>query len=260
MYEPCMVIDIIADAARNCNPHFEMFSREDEKGFAIPGKICYNIPERERNEVENVAQKISNSVLKRLPVYLSYLKSLPEDAPENISATTLAAALNMGEVQVRKDLALVSDGGRPKIGYQRLGLVEDIEQFLGYDNTNDAVLIGAGKLGRALLGYSGFSEYGLNIVAAFDSDASVAGTDASGKPVLPLSALEDLCSRRKILIGIPDGPAAAAQGVCDLLIRNGIKAIWNFAPTHLDVPPQILVQNETWRPRSPFSPSIFPRR
>ena len=145
-----------------------------------------------------MAQKISNSVLKRLPVYLSYLKSLPEDAPENISATTLAAALNMGEVQVRKDLALVSDGGRPKIGYQRLGLVEDIEQFLGYDNTNDAVLIGAGKLGRALLGYSGFSEYGLNIVAAFDSDASVAGTDASGKPVLPLSALEDLCSRRKI--------------------------------------------------------------
>ena len=133
-----------------------MFSREDEKGFAILGKICYNIPVHERNEVENVAQKISNSVLKRLPVYLSYLKSLPEDAPENISATTLAAALNMGEVQVRKDLALVSDGGRPKIGYQRLGLVEDIEQFLGYDNTNDAVLIGAGKLGRALLGYSGF--------------------------------------------------------------------------------------------------------
>ena len=84
-----------------------MFSRKDEKGFAIPGKICYNIPVHERNEVENVAQKISNSVLKRLPVYLSYLKSLPEDAPENISATTLAAALNMGEVQVRKDLALV---------------------------------------------------------------------------------------------------------------------------------------------------------
>ena len=132
-----------------------------------------------------MAQKISNSVLKRLPVYLSYLKSLPEDAPENISATTLAAALNMGEVQVRKDLALVSDGGRPKIGYQRLGLVEDIEQFLGYDNTNDAVLIGAGKLGRALLGYSGFSEYGLNIVAVLTPTPPSPGRDASGKPVLP---------------------------------------------------------------------------
>ena len=189
-------------------------------------------------------KEISRATLKRLPTYLAYLKAMPDSSGVNISATALAAGLHMGEVQVRKDLALVSSGGRPKIGYNRAALIADIEQFLGYGNTNDAVLIGAGKLGRALLGYSGFAEYGLNIVAAFDSDASVAGTDASGKPVLPLSALEDLCSRRKILIGILTVPAAAAQGVCDLLIRNGIKAIWNFAPTHLDVPPQILVQNE----------------
>ena len=105
-----------------------------------------------------MADSVSKSVLKRLPVYLTYLRSLGDDAPENISATVLASALNMGEVQVRKDLALVSDGGRPKVGYRRRALAEDIERFLGYDNTNDAVLIGAGKLGRALLGYSGFSE------------------------------------------------------------------------------------------------------
>ena len=191
-----------------------------------------------------MAQKISNSVLKRLPVYLSYLKSLPEDAPENISATTLAAALNMGEVQVRKDLALVSDGGRPKIGYQRLGLVEDIEQFLGYDNTNDAVLIGAGKLGRALLGYSGFSEYGLNIVAAFDENDAIIGTSKSGKPIMHLSRLVEICRREQIKIGIITVPAEQAQGVCDLLISNGILAIWNFAPKHLNVPDHILVQNE----------------
>ena len=183
-------------------------------------------------------------MLKRLPVYLSYLKSLPEDAPENISATTLAAALNMGEVQVRATSRWSRTAAAPRSAISALVWSRISSSSLRYDNTNDAVLIGAGKLGRALLGYSGFSEYGLNIVAAFDSDASVAGTDASGKPVLPLSALEDLCSRRKILIGILTVPAAAAQGVCDLLIRNGIKAIWNFAPTHLDVPPQILVQNE----------------
>ena len=128
-------------------------------------------------------KEISKATLKRLPTYLAYLKSLPEGSSVNISATALAAGLHMGEVQVRKDLALVSSGGRPKIGYNRAALIADIEQFLGYGNTNDAVLIGAGKLGRALLGYSGFAEYGLNIVAAFDSDASVAGTDASGKPV-----------------------------------------------------------------------------
>ena len=135
-------------------------------------------------------QKISNSVLKRLPVYLAYLKALPTDAPENISATTLAAALSMGEVQVRKDLALVSDGGRPKVGYQLVGQAE------------------------------------------------------GAKPILPLSELETMCSKQKIYIGIITVPAAHAQEVCNLLISNGIKAIWNFAPVHLDVPQGILVQNE----------------
>ena len=113
-------------------------------------------------------KKISKAVLKRLPGYLAYLKNMPEGSSPNISATALANALDMGEVQVRKDLAMVSDGGRPKIGYQREALIDDIEQFLGYDNTTDAVLIGAGKLGQALMGYKGFDEYGLNILAAFD--------------------------------------------------------------------------------------------
>ena len=100
---------------------------------------------------------ISKSVLKRLPGYLAYLKNMPEGSPANISATALANALGMGEVQVRKDLAMVSDGGRPKVGYLRESLIDDIEQFLGYDNTTDAVLIGAGKLGLALMGYKGFN-------------------------------------------------------------------------------------------------------
>lgn len=191
-----------------------------------------------------MTQKISNSVLKRLPVYLAYLKELPPDGPENISATTLATALNMGEVQVRKDLAMVSDGGRPKVGYPRERLIGDIQQFLGYDNTNEAVLIGAGKLGRALLGYSGFSEYGLNIIAAFDANEAMEGTVESGKPILSLRKLPEVCQEHQVLMGIITVPSANAQTVCDLLIENGIQAIWNFAPTHLDVPEGILVQNE----------------
>ena len=94
-------------------------------------------------------KEISRATLKRLPTYLAYLKAMPDSSGVNISATALAAGLHMGEVQVRKDLALVSSGGRPKIGYNRAALIADIEQFLGYGNTNDAVLIGAGKLGRA---------------------------------------------------------------------------------------------------------------
>lgn len=189
-------------------------------------------------------KEISKAVLKRLPGYLTYLKSLPKDGSAYISATALAAALNMGEVQVRKDLAMVSDGGRPKVGYQRERLVGDIEQFLGYNNTTDAVLIGAGKLGRALLGYNGFAEYGLNIVAAFDSREDLDGATESGKPILHISKLAEFCREHMILMGIITVPAAQAQQVCDLLIENGIKAVWSFASAHLDVPAGILVQYE----------------
>ena len=188
-------------------------------------------------------KKISKSVLKRLPGYLAYLKSMPQDSPTHISATALANALGMGEVQVRKDLAMVSDGGRPKIGYQREALIDDIEQFLGYDNTTDAVLIGAGKLGLALMGYKGFQEYGLNILAAFDRNPKLEKTD-EGKPVYHIDKLESFCRSNKVLMGIITVPGEGAQEVCDKLIACGIKAVWSFAPTHLEVPPHILVQYE----------------
>ena len=188
-------------------------------------------------------KEISKAVLKRLPGYLSYLKSLPENASPYISATALAAALGKGEVQVRKDLAIVSNGGRPKIGYLRESLIEDISQFLGYDNTTDAILVGAGKLGQALLGYGGFAAYGLNILAAFD----VQPGDGNGKdsgPVYPMEKMEGFCRTNKVLMGIITVPAEHAQSVCDQMIKSGIKAIWNFAPVHLDVPQGILVQNQ----------------
>ena len=197
-----------------------------------------------RSDTQHMEKEISRATLKRLPTYLSYLKALPSEASANISATALAAGLHMGEVQVRKDLVLVSDGGRPKIGYNREHLIADIENFLGYGNSNDAVLIGAGKLGRALLGYGGFAEYGLNIVAAFDANDTLIGTTNGGKPIMHLSRLGEVCQRYKIKIGIITVPAEYAQGVCDLLIENGILAIWNFAPKHLNVPDGILVQNE----------------
>ena len=188
-------------------------------------------------------KEISKSVLKRLPGYLSYLKSIPHGSVSHISATALANALGMGEVQVRKDLALVSSGGRPKIGYPLETLIDDIEQFLGYDNTTDAVLIGAGKLGQALLGYSGFATYGLNILAAFDiAPPSEPGEDK--KPIYHISELASFCRTHKVLMGIITVPGEHAQEVCDQLIACGIKAIWTFAPTHLDVPPHILVQYE----------------
>ena len=186
--------------------------------------------------------KVSKAVLKRLPGYLAYLKSLPDSAPANISATALANALDMGEVQVRKDLAIVSDGGRPKVGYQREALIDDIEQFLGYDNTTDAVLIGAGKLGLALMAYSGFEAYGLNIQAAFDVAPSMEKTE-DGQPIYPITKLEHYCKLHKVLMGIITVPASAAQEVANMLIAGGVKAIWNFAHIDLDAPEDVIVEN-----------------
>ena len=188
-------------------------------------------------------KKISKSVLKRLPGYHAYLKSVQNSDSPYISATAIANALNMGEVQVRKDLAMVSDGGRPKVGYIREHLIEDIEQFLGYDNTTDAILVGAGRLGQALLGYSGFEEYGLNILAAFDIRPDTKSKD-SGKPILPLDQMVPFCREHKILMGIITVPTEFAQEACDRMIQAGIKAIWTFAPTHLDVPDHVMVHNE----------------
>ena len=190
-----------------------------------------------------VRKEVSKAVLKRLPGYLAYLKTIQDDSAPYISATALANALGMGEVQVRKDLAMVSDGGRPKIGYLREHLINDIEQFLGYDNTTDAVLIGAGKLGQALMGYKGFEEYGLNILAAFDHNLAKENPNAK-HPIYHMDKLESFCRTNKVLMGIITVPGEHAQEVCDKLIACGIKAVWTFAPGHLEVPSNILVQYE----------------
>ncbi|PWL50859.1 MAG: redox-sensing transcriptional repressor Rex [Clostridiales bacterium] len=189
-------------------------------------------------------QPISKQALQRLPVYLNYLKSLPDNDPVNISATAIAEALHLHDVQVRKDLAIVSTGGRPKIGYVTKDLIADLQRYLGYDNVENAVVVGAGNLGRALLSYDGFGAYGLNIVAAFDCDEALAGQTIRGKEIFSVAKLEDLCERLKIRIGIITAPAGAAQQLCDRLIRGGVLAIWNFAPVHLNVPEGVLVQNE----------------
>jgi redox-sensing transcriptional repressor len=188
---------------------------------------------------------ISKQTLQRLPLYLSYLKTLGfEYGSENISATTIANALRLNQVQVRKDLASISSSGKPKIGYNIQTLIVEIESFLGYDNINEAVIVGAGRLGTALLTFQGFKEYGLDILAAFDSNPEKLGMTDCNKPILPVEELKEMCLKFNIRIGIITTPAKCAQQVCDLLVESGIQAIWNFAPVHLIVPPNILVQNE----------------
>ncbi len=187
---------------------------------------------------------IPMQTLKRLPMYLKYLKSLPKDGALNISCACIADALGLNDVQVRKDLALVSSGGRPKIGYIVQDLITDVEQFLGYDDMRSAVLVGAGNLGRALLSYQNFAQYGLEIVAAFDVNPPAADASVYGRQILPVDKLGDLCRRMNIRIGIVTVPEFAAQAVCDTLVESGVLAVWNFAPIQLRAPANVLVLNE----------------
>lgn len=184
---------------------------------------------------------VSRATIGRIPVYLNYLKN-NYHGTENISATSLARALGLGEVQVRKDLSAVSGAGRPKTGYNIGKLTQVLEEFLG--GRSNVVIVGAGKLGRALLDYGGFADYGLNITAAFDAAADDVSHTNNGKPILPADRLERFCAQNNVKIGIITVPAAAAQEVCDRLVGCGVKGIWCFAPSHLNVPEGIEVQYE----------------
>ncbi len=182
--------------------------------------------------------------LRRLPLYLNHLKSLDSSTLDVISAPTIAKALNLNEVQVRKDLATIKSGGKPRTGYKLKKLIADLEAYLGYGNVDEAILVGVGHLGRALLSYKGFDAYGLDIVVAFDTDDSVIGSQVAGKKVLPLDKMPGLCTRMHVGIGIITVPSESAQAVCDMMVAAGIEAIWNFAPVQLVVPDGVIVQNE----------------
>lgn len=184
---------------------------------------------------------ISKSSVRRFPTYLNYLKSLPEDVVY-ISATSIALGLGLGDVQVRKDLGAVCSAGRPKVGYAVSDLISSLESFLGYDNIEKAVIVGCGNLGRALLDYKGFNEYGIDIIAGFD--VLNTGVTPRGKPIYPMDKFIDTCINSGIRIGIIAVPPESAREICRLMVENGILAIWNFTPAHLDVPEHILVENE----------------
>ena len=186
---------------------------------------------------------ISKATLGRLPEYLRLLK-LIEKEHKTISATVIAKYLGFGEVQVRKNLGAVSGKGKPKIVYVTSELIERLEYCLGRNNLCQVVIVGAGKLGRALLDYQGFSDYGLEIVAAFDSAVDDVMFSESGKPIYPMREFEGFCYKCDIKIGVITVPKSAAQEICDLMVKNNISAIWNFAPEILHVPDNVVVQQE----------------
>lgn len=186
---------------------------------------------------------VSKATLGRLPGYLSFLRELPPEDVPYVSATFIARNLSLGEVQVRKDFAAVSGAGKPKLGYVTAELIKKLEDYLGCNDLTLAVLVGAGKLGKALLEYDEFHKYGVRISAAFDSNEKTV-SHGSKMEILPMNQFECFCKTQNIRLGIITVGEGSAQEVCDRMVQSGISAIWNFAPCKLRVPDGVLLQNE----------------
>lgn len=181
--------------------------------------------------------------IRRYPVYLRAIREMIDGGEDYISSAVLARKLGIDPVSVRKDLAMSGISGRPRLGYPANELLKAIVSALGWDNTTDALLIGAGSLGQALLGYGGFKTQGLSIVLAFDTDKKKVGKEIHGVKVRGTEELKKLVRRMKIHLGIITVPASCAQACADLLVDAGIVGIWNFSPVRLSVPSSVTVQD-----------------
>jgi redox-sensing transcriptional repressor len=196
---------------------------------------------------EHEVKIVTTQALRRMPYYIQQLRQLSQEHIETVSAPKIAESLKLNEVQVRKDFAAVSSTkGKPKSGFSVAELLSNMEELLGYHNTDEAVLIGTGPLAQAVLAHEGIKNYGLKIVAAFDINPAAAANEINGIKILPSDKISNLCRRLQIHIGIITVPEQQAQIVCDQLVAGGILAIWNFTPMHLSVPDYVLVQNENF--------------
>ncbi|MDR2552770.1 MAG: redox-sensing transcriptional repressor Rex [Treponema sp.] len=182
--------------------------------------------------------------VRRLPGYLNIIRAFQEEGGEYISSAAIAKELDMDAIQVRKDLAITGVLGRPQRGYPVEELLTAIERFLGWDTARDAVLVGVGNLGSALLGYREFNLHGLTIIAAFDTDHRKIGTVIHGVKIMNGRTMDIQLSRLGIKMAILTVPAGEAQETANVLVQAEIEGIWNFTGVKLAVPVHVTVQNE----------------
>jgi redox-sensing transcriptional repressor len=190
----------------------------------------------ENNASRPDPSSIPEAVVTRLSLYLRELQHLIADGKETISSNELGRQLGFTDAQVRKDLAHFGHFGHPGIGYRCQELISEIRKILGTDREWRVALIGVGNLGRALLGYRGFSQQGFRVVAAFEADPQKVGTQIEGVDVCHLDQLGEKISELQIELGMLAVPAGHAQEVADKLVAAGIGGIVNFAPVTLRVP------------------------
>ena len=187
---------------------------------------------------------LTEKIIKRLTLYHFILDECDDNGLEYVSSPQIADLLNIDDSQIRKDIKLVNNTGKCKIGYSVKALKTSIEKALGFRKIKNAFIIGAGNLGTALIKYDDLRNYGLNILALFDNDSSKVGKVINSKKVFHISELQNLVQSLNVDIAILTVPKIVAQDCADLLIEAGIKYIWNFTPRVLRVDESVKVWNE----------------
>lgn len=181
--------------------------------------------------------------LRRLPWYLAYVSLARSNGVEYISTTTLAKDLSVDASQIAKDLSFLDIRGKTRIGYEVAQLDDTLREFLGFNHPHNAVMVGVGSLGAALIADRGLANFGLDIVAGFDIRRELIGTSINGVPIHDISQLAEERARLNAEIGIVAVPFACAQEVADTMIAAGIKALWNFTPFRIRTSAGIVVAN-----------------
>ncbi len=192
------------------------------------------------------AKKLSASIptIRRLPSYLQVVKRYKSEGFTVISGTVIAEELELEAIQVRKDLAVTGIVGKPRVGYPVVELISAIEKFLNWDRGCRAIVIGAGNLGSALMGYQELKDHGLTLIAAFDMSIDRIGPRDNAPTVYPMNEMPDIVAKKEAKLAILTVPAKVAQEVSDNLVAAGIRRIWNFTNVRLRVPEGVLVMQE----------------
>ncbi|MBD5192934.1 MAG: redox-sensing transcriptional repressor Rex [Bacteroides sp.] len=181
--------------------------------------------------------------LRRLPWYLAYVSLLHSRGVEYVSSTAIARELNVDASQIAKDLSFLSIRGKTRIGYEVAELEKELKDFLGFDSRHNAVIMGVGSLGAALISDSGLARYGLNVVAGFDVNPRLIGSTINGIPVFSPEELPERREEFNAEIGIITVPVEVAQGVADDMVAAGIRALWNFTPVRIRTAEGIAIEN-----------------
>ena len=189
--------------------------------------------------------RLGKRFLERLMRYYRFLSELTARKPVNtVTSSQIAKALEIDPTQIRKDFGVIGLQGMGRVGFDVCEICRAIRVVLGFDQRYEAVLVGTGHLGSALLAYTGFAKYGLRIVAAFDNDQRKIGGKIAGCTVKSTMLMKSYVEKHKIRLAILATPAEVSQELTNRLVSAGVEAIWNFTPTQLLVPEDILVRDE----------------